>query len=183
MSNLFSHAELGQQEHGSTLPAAEGDQDVLAAVVEVPVAMDQAWEGFTEYIHLWWPAEFTTSGPGTHVEVAAESVGEESEGGERQDWARITAAEPPRRLELAWTRGRDPLTPARVVIDFADMGTGGAVMPEAGGTRVSVTEEEAGRATATDMAIHYPGHAPQPGQAPGWRVVLERYARFMGSGT
>jgi uncharacterized protein YndB with AHSA1/START domain len=160
MDGLFSHAEPRPEESGT-------DQSGLPAVtftVAVPVEPDQAFEGFTDYIHLWWPVKaYSAFGSGTHPAFERDSLYEEAEDGRQYQWARMVRLEPPELLELAFTMWMDQHPPSRVVVRFHGNPTGATdvVVTHDGWTQGSAGREQFERYK-------------------GWPEILGYYARFMG---
>lgn len=157
MSSLFSHAGTGADPE----IRAEAPGSRIAAVV-VPAGPEHAFEGFTDYIHLWWPTECTDFGEGTFVEFDDGVLIEESDDGEEAVWARERSRATPHQLVLSWENGWDPFAPSRVRLDFARNGTG---------TTVTLTQDgwESGS-----------GGREQYDQYNDWPRILDRYLRFMG---
>jgi len=154
-SSLFSHAPE---------PEPEGSREPIADVEEtcvVPRETEEAFRGFHEYPHLWWPTEFTEFGEGTHVEFEGGALVETSEDEETAARAAVQEIRPGQLLELEWNPGTGSTT---VTITFTSDGTG---------TIVAV------RHTGFDAV---PGGAGQREETQTlWRNVLQRYARFMGA--
>ncbi|GAB3755599.1 hypothetical protein GCM10027591_04680 [Zhihengliuella somnathii] len=156
---LFSHAQPSS-------PAATTESvEPIYQQVDVPVDTDRAFEGFTEYIHLWWPAEIHSKfGPGTHVSLDAEGLGEESESGEHYLWAALQHAEAGAHLELRFTEGFEHLAPSRVRVSFT---------ATVDGARIDVVHDWFDSAEGRAQRERY-GF---------WSRALHRYARFMGAST
>lgn len=153
--SLFSHAPE---------PEPASSREPIADVEEtctVPRETEEAFRGFHEYPHLWWPTEFTEFGEGTHVEFEGGALVETSEEEESATRAAVQAIRPGALLELEWN-------------------------PGTGSTSVSVTFAAEG--TDTTVRIVHTGFdalADGVGQRDEsetlWRNVLQRYARFMGA--
>ncbi|GAB3535867.1 hypothetical protein GCM10027403_14670 [Arthrobacter tecti] len=155
MSDLFSHAD--------PLPLADGSAPAARSVaVHVPAAIESAWTGFTEYIHLWWPAGYTGSGEGTHVAFEGGLLLEENEEGTQQVWARIRETDPPRMLELSWVLAWDPTQPTRVNVQFESNDVG---------TTVRLVHD--GWASGSGGSLQYEKYSD-------WPAILGQYRRFMG---
>ena len=154
-SSLFSHAPEPEPE-GTRVPVAD-----LQESCTVPRETEEAFRGFHEYPHLWWPTEFTEFGEGTHVEFEGGSLIETSEDEETAVRAAVQEIRPGEVMELEWNPGTGSST---VTINFAADGTG---------TAVTI------RHTGFDTV---PDGAGQRQEAEAlWRNVLQRYARFMGA--
>lgn len=174
MDSLFSH----EPQDGGCGGDRAGDVDESGSVhftVSLPVSMDQAIEGFTEYVHLWWPEESTVYGEGAFVALDAEALTEESSTGQRVTLARVRANNVDSRLELSGEFGRGAEGSARVVVEFGpdaspdadtDMTTGTA------GSTVGVTAPAAGSVTTPDETSNL-----------DWAVLLGAFSRFMGGST
>ncbi|WP_028278475.1 SRPBCC domain-containing protein [Arthrobacter sp. H5] len=158
MSDLFSHA-AAEPANGSPNESLPPDREVTVAV---PVSMEHAFAGFVDNIHLWWPAEYTNFGPGTHPEFTDGVLLEEGDDGDTYEWARITTVQPPVLLELSWTMGGTPAAPTRLVLSFAE---------DAGLTRLSLVHN--GWAQGQEGRDQYQKYGD-------WPVILGRYRRFMG---
>lgn len=154
-SSLFSHAPEPEPE-GARAPVA----DVIENCV-VPRETDEAFRGFHEYPHLWWPAEFTDFGEGSHVEFEGGALVETSEGDETEIRAAVQEIRPGELLELEWNPGTGSTS---VSIAFT-----------AEGPETAVTVRHTGFDTAPD------GAAQREEAGALWRNVLQRYARFMGA--
>lgn len=157
MSNIFSHAP-------EPVAATTDVPESRTASVVVPVDAGDAFDGFTDGIHLWWPMEsYSGFGAGAHVGFEGQRLVEESDAGEQQLWGEVQTWEEPTSLVLRWHLGDDPLTPTQVSVTFDDDG--------AGSTRLALVQD---------------GWAPgQAGKAQfekycDWPLILARYARFMG---
>ena len=154
-SSLFSHAPEPEPE-GTRAPVADIEESCT-----VPRETEEAFRGFHEYPHLWWPTEFTVFGEGTHVEFEGGALVETSEDEEAAARAAVRQIQPGQLLELEWNPGTGSTA---VTITFAPDGTG---------TSVSI------RHTGFDAV---PDGAAQRDEAESlWRNVLQRYARFMGA--
>ncbi|GER24000.1 hypothetical protein NCCP1664_24950 [Zafaria cholistanensis] len=159
MDGLFSHASPPPGPKGTAADVTEP----LVSSVMVPVTADQAFEGMTEYIHLWWPGgKYSAFGSGTHPAFGPDGLYEEAEDGRRYQWARVVQVKHPELIELSFTMLMDQHPPTRVVIAFEEHGTG---------TRVTLTHD--GWA---------PGEAglEQRARYGNWDEILGYYARFMG---
>ena len=159
MDELFSHASPvpGPEHTAADVPAP------LVCSVMVPVAADQAFEGMTEYIHLWWPVgKYSAFGSGTHPAFGAGSLYEEAEDGRQYQWARVVQVKHPRLIELSFTMLMDQYPPTRVTIAFEELGTGTKVMLMHDGWAPGAAGQE------------------QVAKYGGWAEILGFYVRFMG---
>lgn len=156
MQNLFSHAHEPDY-------VASSETEHLEDVVIIDVPMDQAFDGFTDAVHLWWPvSEQSVFGEGSHVALLRDHLVEESIDGEEIVWADITEWDSPSHLGLQWVLGTDSENRLEADISFE--------LADGGMTKVSVTYD------------HAPGgQAAEDGTfACDWALILTRYARFMG---
>lgn len=160
--SLFSHAEDPEANAGGS-PRTE----VPEVVVERSVPRDphEAFNGFTEYLHLWWPEDLTDFGEGTHPEFESGVLTETSLDGETAVWATVRTREPDTLLELEWVAGHSPRTPTEVRVEFAPQ--------EDGGTRVVLRHGGLGR--LPEASAEYRRIQGE------WEEALDRYARFMGA--
>ncbi|MBG6085211.1 SRPBCC family protein [Zhihengliuella flava] len=157
MSSLFSHAEPAPNVGSSP------SQVALSHQAEVPVATDRAFEGFTDYIHLWWPAEvYSKGGPGTHISLDADGLNEELDDGQVFVAAELLEAVSGEYLELRVTDGFEHLAPSRLRVTFTATVTG---------TRVQLVHDGFDAAHGGEQRAYY-GY---------WAPALRRYARFMGA--
>lgn len=112
MSELFSHAT-------PTSATESGPLEPLSVDVTVGVGQREAFDGFTDNMHLWWPlSEFSTFGLKSHVGFEDGVLLEESPDGEQGLWATVQRWFPPSSLELSWHQGGNPLHPTRVRVGF-----------------------------------------------------------------
>ena len=158
-SSLFSHAEQPE-------PAKE-TVSVPDVVVEriVPRELHEAFNGFTEYIHLWWPEEFTDFGEGTHPEFESGALTESGPAGQISLWATVTSRVQDTEIVLDWVQGHAAQTPTEVRISFTPV--------DAETTRVTLVHSGFG-------AVAEPGET-QKKFSEAWPLITERYARFMGA--
>ncbi len=172
MTDLFSHGEPDRIRDATNAKSGTADDscapEATTAMVIVPAARERAWEGFTDYIHLWWPAEQTHFQESTHVELTNTAMGEESESGDEHEWARVVRIEQEREIELSWTLGWEILSPSRVRVTFEDESRESASL----GTKVTVVHDNWGSG---------PEGEKQAKAFNGWSSALSSYARFMGS--
>lgn len=158
-SSLFSHAE---QPEPAKVSAAVQD---IVIEREVPRELHEAFNGFTEYLHLWWPEEYTEFGEGTHPEFEGASLTETGPEGQTAVWAAVNSRVQDAELVLDWIAGHSPQTPTEVRITFTP------VSDDA--TRVSLTHSGLG-GVAEAVETH-------GGFSTAWPQILDRYARFMGA--
>lgn len=162
-SSLFSHAETP---NGGG--AGETGRAVIADVVasrQVPRDQHEAFNGFTDYLHLWWPEDLTEFGEGTHPEFEGGVLTETSPEGETAVWATVRVKEPDVCLELDWVAGHSPRIPTDVRVTFT---------PEDGGSTL-VTVRHSGLEQLPEPAGEYERIGRE------WKEILDRYARFMGA--
>ena len=158
-SSLFSHAE--QPEPAKETAAV---QDIVLER-EVPRELHEAFNGFTEYLHLWWPEEYTEFGEGTHPEFESSSLTETGPEGQTAVWATVSSRVQDAELVLDWVAGHGPQTPTEVRIAFTPLSDTA--------TRVSLTHTGLG-------GVAEPGETHLRFSAV-WPQILDRYARFMGA--
>lgn len=159
MDSLFSHG------NSTAKPtSAEPDEQPAALVVEVtvPQPLDDSFAGFVDGIHLWWPADQTRFGDGTHPEFTDGALFEEDPSGRSALWATLLDASSQSGLELAWHHQGNPNLSSHVAISFLDSGS------------------------ATEVRVMHDGWAhgelgyEQLEAAPDWGAALAHYRRFMG---
>lgn len=153
--SLFSHAPE---------PEPESPREPVSDVEEtcvVPRETEEAFRGFHEYPHLWWPTEFTAFGEGTHVEFEGGALVETSEEEESATRAAVQEIRPGQLLELEWNPGTGSTT---VSVSFTAEGTGTAL-----------------RILHTGFDSIPDGADQREASEALWRNVLQRYARFMGA--
>ncbi|ALV44834.1 hypothetical protein MB46_04235 [Arthrobacter alpinus] len=156
MQNLFSHTH--EPDYVSPLDAKPYEDSV---VIDVP--QDQAFDGFTDAVHLWWPvAELSVFGEGSHVAILRDHLVEESEDGDEMVWAEIQEWDSPGFIRLHWTLGSEELGTSDVEIHF-DVADGGL-------TRVTIRCERALSSESDSDNVFICD----------WALILARYARFMG---
>ena len=162
MDGIFSHAPTPDPPQGE---AGAGSPEAITHTVTVPVEPDQAFEGFTEYIHLWWPVgTHSTFGSGTTVAFESGGLVEEAEDGRQHEWAKVVEAKAAERLELAFTLGVEQHPSTRVALEFRD------AAPR--GTNVTLTHDGwAAGETGLEQAATYTD----------WPEIMGYYARFMGA--
>lgn len=156
MSNLFSHA------HEPDYVAPQEPEEFEESVI-LGVPANEAFDGFTDGIHLWWPvAEQSVAGEDSHIAILRDHLVEEADDGEEIIWADVAEWESPEFLRLHWILGQAQHGTSEVDIHFEDVGEGR--------TRVRI------------LAVR-----PIP-SADGadddfvcdWSLILSRYARYMG---
>lgn len=158
-SSLFSHAEQPE-------PAKEtaSVQDIVLDRV-VPRELHEAFNGFTEYVHLWWPEEYTQFGEGTHPEFETASLTETGADGQTAVWATVNSRVQDSELVLDWVAGHSPRTPTEVRVTFTPLSDNE--------TKISLTHSGFGQvAEAVETRL---------GFSAAWPQILDRYARFMGA--
>ncbi|MBV1778800.1 SRPBCC domain-containing protein [Paeniglutamicibacter sp. ABSL32-1] len=160
MDGLFSHAASANE------PGSQDDYRLPERrhTVDVPVSADQAFEGFSEYIHLWWPVnKFSHFGPGSHVTFDQGSLLEESEDGELHLWGKVVHLDAPHTIVLDFTLGMETAPPTHVSLDFRERGTGADLVLIHDGWSAGYVGQE--------QYEHYTQ----------WPEILDYYARFMGA--
>lgn len=159
MESLFSHPSPTAGDPAESPPPR-------SASVRVPVPVDQAFDGFTDSIRLWWPLEsYGKFGLGAHLGFDADTLLEESDDGDSELWAEIETWEVPESLVLRWFLAGDPLLPTRVKVNFRGM--------DGSGTDVELVQD--GWVSDARGAAQYEKYCD-------WPLILARYARFMGAG-
>ncbi len=163
MSDLFSHAAPGAEPHSSEVR-------IVSCDVTVPVGLSDAFEGFTENIHLWWPVDDCSAfGAETHVGFDNGELLEESVKGEKCLWARVSEWTPPSSIELVWLPDLGPLSAGRISVTFGPLPDGTTV--------VSLSQEASAPYNAAGEALS----EARRGDSSTWKQILQRYAHFMGS--
>lgn len=160
MDGLFSHAASASE------PGHQGDYRLPERrhTVIVPVPADQAFEGFTDYIHLWWPVgEFSEFGSGSHVIFVRGDLLEESEDGDTHLWGKIVHLDAPQSIVMDFTMGLESLPPTHLSLEFHEQGSG---------TEVVLTHD--GWASGDAGQEQYEEYS-------NWPEILDYYARFMGA--
>lgn len=157
MSELFSHAAPSPEPGAASLESRVTE-------VTVPVGQREAFDGFTDGIHLWWPlAGYSHFGADSHVGFEDGALLEESSQGEQYLWGQLRNWEPPSSLELSWQLGGNPLTPTRVTVEF---------------------ETRGGRSTLVRLVQdRWPDGAEGVSMREkfgDWPAILARFVRFMG---
>lgn len=133
--------------------------------VLVPLPPERAFALFTAP-GKWWPlpkfSVYADDAASCTIEpFAGGAVFETSRSGERSEWGRVVAWEPPHRLAMTWHPGREASEAQQVEVTFT---------AEAGGTRVTL--RHFGWEVLGDAAEEVRGR-----YANGWVAVLQtRYA-------
>ena len=161
--SLFSHAEDPGSEPANTDGPAVPAEVVLERTV--PRDRHEAFNGFTDYLHLWWPEELTDFGEGTHPEFELGVLTETGPKGESSVWATVRTKEPDSLLELDWVAGHSPRTPTDVRVEFSSAGEDGTLL----------TLRHGGLERLPEAAKEYERIRGE------WEEILDRYARFMGA--
>ncbi|MBG0740584.1 hypothetical protein IV500_14475 [Paeniglutamicibacter antarcticus] len=163
MTDLFSHA-------APTAGPQSPTQAVICCDVTVPVGLNDAFQGFTDNIHLWWPVDDCSEfGAESHVGFDDGELLEESVKGEECLWARVSEWTPPSSIGLAWLVDLAPLSAGRVGITFDSLPDGTTVVRLS--QQASVPHSAAGEAVPD----------ARDSDSVTWKQLLQRYARFMGS--
>jgi hypothetical protein len=160
MDNLFSHADDSVPE-----PAEPSDAlDPLIYTVIVPGHVAQAFAGFTDHAHLWWPLESQgVFGAGSYVEFEENLIMETADDGRTSIWGSIDDWQPPLSFHASWHPGTTALWSTELRVAFRAV---------ADGTEVRLVHD--GWEGAEDPA------AAREAYAAGWPEVLDRFVRFMG---
>jgi uncharacterized protein YndB with AHSA1/START domain len=127
----------------------------------VDCSPERAFQVFTAEVASWWPTKTHSIHHDKVTDVVIEpreggEMYELAEGGKREQWARVLAYEPPRRLVLAWQVNPETDAPTEIEVTFT---------PDGEGTRVELEHrnwEQAGE-SAPGMRDNY---------ETGWDVVL-----------
>ncbi|MET4589515.1 SRPBCC domain-containing protein [Arthrobacter sp. 754] len=160
MENLFSHADASVPEDNES--AAELYPVICTAVVPGPVA--QAFAGFTDHTHLWWPMESNSVfGAGSYVEFEDILILETADDGRTAVWGTIDDWQPPLSFHASWHPGTTALWSTELRVAFRAV---------ADGTEVRLVQD--GWEGAEDPA------AARTSSASSWPSVLDRFVRFMG---
>jgi hypothetical protein len=159
MNNLFSHAPLGDD-----LPPVSEALEPVAIEVVVPGPVSQAFIGFTEHTHLWWPMDaISVFGVGSYVEFEENLIRETADDGRTSVWGSIDDWQPPLSFHASWHPGSTAVwsTELRVAFRAVD-----------GGTEVrAVHSGWEGSEDPLQTRIKWDA---------GWPEVLARFVRFMG---
>lgn len=160
MSDLFSHP--------APEPSREGPVGEVRADVTVPADRTHAWTGFTDHIHLWWPASLLSVwGSESFFDLESNALVETSTDNEEAVWAEVTESAPCASLELIWRHRPGTVSSTVVSIRFSDM-------KGAHDARTVVSVEHGGwepAAGAGELRRRYEEF---------WPEALNHYARFMG---
>ncbi|MCC9145786.1 MULTISPECIES: SRPBCC domain-containing protein [unclassified Arthrobacter] len=162
-ASLFSHPADPDPE--GTDPGQPASVPDVVAVRQVPRDAEEAFNGFTDYLHLWWPEELTDFGEGTHAEFEGGVLTETGPDGETAVWATVRTREPDTLLELDWVAGHSPRNPTDVRVEFTPAEDGSTL----------VTLRHGGLDRLPDGAGEYSRLQEE------WSEILDRYARFMGA--
>jgi hypothetical protein len=160
MDNLFSHADDSIPD-----PAEPGDAlDPVICTVIVPGPVAQAFVGFTEHTHLWWPLErHGVYGAGSYVEFEENFILETADDGRTAIWGTIDDWQPPLSFHATWHPGTTALWSTELRVAFRAV---------ADGTEVRLVHN--GWEGAEDPS------ATRASYAADWPEVLNRFVRFMG---
>ncbi len=159
MDSLFSHGNSNAEPNPADFSAAPA---ALVAEVTVPQSREDSFAGFMDGIHLWWPADQTRFGEGTHPEFTDGTLFEEDPSGRSALWATLIEPVSESGLELAWHHQGNPHLSSHVSISFLENGP--------------VTQV---RVVHNGWADGELGHE-QSDAAPDWVAALAHYRRFMG---
>jgi hypothetical protein len=160
MDNLFSHSD-------AAVPVPPEPADSLEPVVftmTVPGPVAQAFAGFTDHTHLWWPLESQgVFGAGSYVEFEENFIMETADDGRTAIWGTIDDWQPPLSFHASWHPGTTALWSTELRLALR-------AVPE--GTEIRLVHD--GWEGAEDPA------ATRASYAVGWPKVLDRFVRFMG---
>ena len=159
--SLFSHA-ADPDPKGAHQDTSVPD---VVEVRRVPRDAKEAFNGFTDYLHLWWPEDLTDFGEGTHAEFEGGILTETGPDGDTAVWATVRTRQPDTLLELDWVAGQSPRTPTDVRVEFSGAADGSTL----------VTLRHSGLERLPDSAGEYERLRRE------WPEILDRYARFMGA--
>jgi hypothetical protein len=160
MDNLFSHPE----DAVSVPPEPAESLEPVVCTVTVPVSVAQAFAGFTDHTHLWWPLEsHSVFGPGSYVEFEENFVMEMADDGRTAVWGTLDDWQPPLSFHASWHPGTTALWSTELRLAFR-------AVP--GGTEVRLVHD--GWEGAEVPA------ATREAYAESWPTVLDRFVRFMG---
>lgn len=163
MSDIFSHAPSARTKDSGPQPDVE-------LTMTVNADPDQAFAGWTDHIHLWWPvADFSMSGDDAFIDFEGDELVETSTGDQMISWGTVFASDPPSLLSLSWHPGGSPLQATHVRIEFSPLESESHGRT---GTQMSLTHD--GWSNTADPA------AEQSRYARLWPDVLAKYVRFMG---
>ncbi|MHA7156342.1 SRPBCC family protein [Arthrobacter sp. TMN-50] len=159
MSDLFSDAAPTPEEFDG-VPALE-------CAVVVPVPVEHAFAGFSDHIHLWWPAEeLSVWGVGSFLDLEGNALVETSADDEEAVWAEVRRTGQETRLDLVWHHQPAGGTTTELTIDFRADGTG-----------------------ETSVSLVHDGWTTEPPSVEDravyltfWPLALEKFSRFMGGG-
>jgi uncharacterized protein YndB with AHSA1/START domain len=133
--------------------------------VSVSWEPEAAFRRFTQDFGTWWPRATHSIGGDRVERISFDGrpgglIVEELKGGQRFQWGRITAWEPPRRVAFTWHPSRDPSEAQDVEVRF---------VPERTGTRVELVSTGWERLGSR-------ARAARRGYSIGWGSVLATYA-------
>ncbi|MBG6180912.1 SRPBCC domain-containing protein [Arthrobacter sp. CAN_A1] len=158
MSDLFSNAAPPPQQFHRVA--------ALEVATALPVTVEHAFAGFTEHIHLWWPADgLSVWGIGSFFDLEDNALVETSADEEEAVWAEVRRTQEDTRLEMIWRHQPGGGAPTELTIDFRPEGGGttAAIIHSGWTTEPSSVEE---RAIYRDF----------------WPLALDKFNRFMGGG-
>ncbi len=160
MENIFSHA--GDAFTGSA-DAAAGLEPLICTVV-VAGSVAQAFAGFTDHTHLWWPLEsHGVYGAGSYVEFEENLILETADDGRTAVWGTIDDWQPPLSFHASWHPGSTALWSTELRLAFRAVQSG---------TELRLVHD--GWEGAEDPA------STRASYAADWPDILNRFVRFMG---
>lgn len=116
------------------MTAPTGSDTIVRVAIEVATTPERAFEVYTAGFDRWWNRNHHLL-PGALAEVGFEPflggrVWERNDAGERCDWGRVLAWDPPHSVAYSWLIGTDWAVPAadapgsQVTVTFTPTGTG-----------------------------------------------------------
>lgn len=156
-TSLFSHAPQEPEQPKRVEP--------VHCQVTVPQASREAFDGFTDLIHLWWPVDsHSVSGDGSHVQFEDDVLTETTLDDEVHVWGEILEWEPDSRLRCTWHPGSNAGAAGELTVEFAESHPGRTEVRLSHSGWENMPDSQQGRAE----------------YAEGWPQILGRYVRFMG---
>jgi uncharacterized protein YndB with AHSA1/START domain len=148
--------------------------DLIERRIDLPIAVNKAFDLFVAGFQTWWPAEYTWSKDTLQRIVIDPGQGapcfEEGPHGFRCQWGRVLTWEPPQRISFSWQIAPDrtpepnPRKASEVTVIFTEL--------QSGGTRVRLIHS--GFARHGEGAAAYKEELAAP---EGWPYLLGRLAK------
>ncbi|WP_442214650.1 hypothetical protein [Specibacter sp. RAF43] len=133
----------------------------VSATVTIAASIEDAFDGFTEGIHLWWPVESQSIfGGESYVVFSDQLLLEESDAGDVRPWAEVDEWVRPESIAMRWVLDPDPRAQSSVRVSFS-----------------------AGGAERSTVSVRQQRSSTNPGRGGfvwDWSLILSRYARYMG---